>query len=81
MFNNTTQSVTDIEKVYHQGIPNCYDLLDSPIKSSAKAFIRFANWDSNTGQELIDQSSSGITTSNIGSTPFNGTGLQVECTD
>ena len=57
----------------------CFADLDPAIQSASVYAPRLANWGTNAGDELVDQSASGITTNNIASTPFTGTGLTVEC--
>ena len=61
------------------GTPHCFSDIPASITDDCVYAPRLCNYNSNSGQELVDQSSSGITTTNIGSTPFNGTGLSVEC--
>lgn len=72
-------SAAQITELYNNSIPKCTSALTSGLKTDLVYAPRLANWGSNVGSELTDQSTSGITTTNVGSTPFTGTGLKVEC--
>ena len=76
---NRYLSQSDVDTLYNNGTPLCYADIDTAITADGVYAPRLANWDTNAGQELIDQSGSGITTTNVNSTPFTGTGLNVEC--
>ena len=78
MFNRSlSQSETEI--LYNNGVPLCYEDINTSITDDCVYAPRLGNWNGNNGQELIDQSASGIITTNVGATPFTGTGLSVEC--
>jgi hypothetical protein len=76
---NRDLSTVEITERYNAGDPICYSSLSSGLKSGLVYAPRLSNWDGNTGDELVDQSTSGITTTNYNATPFTGTGLNVEC--
>ncbi len=66
-----------------QASAKCFDDLSSELQSELinnGSAWDLSNFNGNTGQELIDQTGNGNDLTNVGSTPFNGTGLQVECT-
>jgi len=75
----TTLSNSEITELYNLGVPKCHNSLSSGIKTNLSAFWDVANWTGHTSQELTDQSGNGNTLTNVGSTPFTGTGLSVEC--
>ncbi len=78
-FYTSALSSSEVTTLYNAGTPLCYDDIPTPITDDCVYAPRLANYNGNAGQELIDQSASAITTTNIGSTPFTGTGLSVEC--
>jgi hypothetical protein len=73
-------SPSDITELYNGGVPICTASLSSGLTADLVYAPRLCNFNGNSGDELVDQSVSGITTANVGSTPFTGTGLSVECT-
>lgn len=56
----------------------CYGSLPAGLTTNLIAYHELANWTGHTGQELTDQVGSNNLT-NYNSTPFTGTGLNVEC--
>ena len=72
-------STVEITERYNAGTPICYSSLSSGLKSGLVYSPRLCNFNGNSGDELVDQSTSGITTTNYNTTPFTGTGLDVEC--
>ena len=64
--------------LYNNGIPKCWDDLGA-LQTDCVYAPNLCNFDTNAGAELTDNSPSAITTTNVGSTPFTGTGLTVEC--
>tara|TARA_R110002167_G_scaffold256475_1_gene462854 strand:+ start:7273 stop:8028 length:756 start_codon:yes stop_codon:yes gene_type:complete len=61
----------------------CYGDLSAGLRAKFAdngAFYELANWSGHTGQEITDQTGNAITLTNVGSIPFTGTGLTVECT-
>jgi hypothetical protein len=65
--------------LYNLGIPNCHSIMPAGLKTDLQYAPPIGNWDSSTGDELIDESGNGIITTNIASTPFTGTGLNIKC--
>jgi len=72
-------SQADVDALYNNGTPLCYADIDTSITANGVYAPRLVNWNTNAGQELVDQSGSGVTTTNVNSVPFTGTGLNVEC--
>ena len=72
----TSQETSDN---YNNGLPLCFEEKPSSVTADCVYAPRLGNYSGNAGQELVDQSSSSVTTTNNGSTPFTGTGLSVEC--
>ncbi len=70
---------SEITLLNNSGTALCFNGMSTAMKNKCIYAPRLANWNANSGDELIDQSSSGITTSNIASTPFTGSGVNVEC--
>lgn len=68
-------------ELYNSGTPLCYDNFSAGLKSKFAVgdFWELSNWTGHTGQELTGQANSNTLT-NIGTTPFTGAGLNVECT-
>ncbi len=73
-------SSAQVTELCNGGIPICPSDLSAGLKTDLVYAPRLSNWAGNSGDELVDQSTSGITTTNVGSTPFTGTGLTVKCT-
>lgn len=79
------RSLTDSDfiEIYNSGYPMCHTDLSTSLKTNLVSFWNLSNWDTgtvdNTGDELIDQAGT-LDLTNVGSTPFTGTGLSVECT-
>jgi len=67
------------QMVNGSGDPLCFADIPTSITDDCVYAPRFCNWSTNAGQELTDQSVSGITTTNVGSIGYTGTGLTVEC--
>jgi hypothetical protein len=74
---NYSLSPSQVATIYKGGTPVCYE--ERGIESNYSP--RLGNWDTNAGDELVDQSTSGITTTPIGSPTYTDQGLQVECTN
>ena len=55
----------------------CFGLM--PSISDINYFVSLSNYNGNTGQELSNQGTGSVTTTNVGSTPFTDQGLQVDC--
>ncbi len=74
----TSQERSDI---WNSGTSKCYDLLTANTPSLADSVYAppLYNHAGFVGQELIDQSTSGVVTTNNNSTPFTGS-AQIECT-
>jgi len=72
-------TLTQIQDLYNIGVSLCYEDRDSSLTDNSIYAPKLGNYDTNTGSELVDQSSNMVTTANNGSTPFTGTGLTVEC--
>ena len=70
--------LAEVQSLSSDSKPKCWDILPSGIQANALAFWDLANWTGHTGQEIIDQAGSNDLT-NVGSTPFTGTGLTVDC--
>jgi hypothetical protein len=64
-----------ITTIYNNGVPLCY----ADLGVTLDGFYNLSNYNGNNGSELTDQVGSNDLT-NVGSTPFTGTGLIVECT-
>ena len=65
-------------------IPNsfkCFGTLSTAYKVNLESYNELANWTDHTGEELDDQTGNGNNLTNVGSTPFNGTGLDVSCSE
>ena len=75
---NRALSGAEETELYNGGTPKCYDSMSSGLKSSIVEFWALENHTGFTGQELTGQVSSKDLT-NYNSTPFTGTGLDVEC--
>jgi len=76
---NRALSQAEITESYNGGVPICTADLSTGLKAGLIYAPRLANWDTNAGQELVDQSTGNITTTNVGSTPYTGSGLTVSC--
>ena len=77
---NRALSANEVTTLYNNGTPKCFDEIPTSITDDCIYAPRLANWTGNVGQELIDQSTSGITTTSIGSPTYTDQGLTVECT-
>jgi hypothetical protein len=77
---NSDLSASQVSQLYDGDKTICTNSLPASLKTDLVYAPRLANWGGNAGDELVDQSTSGITTSNIGSIPYNGTGLTIRCT-
>lgn len=60
------------------GNPKCYADLDAGLLTDMVSFWDLGNWDGSTGTEIEDKHGSNDAT-NVGTTPFTGTGLTVNC--
>jgi len=73
----------DAAALYNAGNAICFDSIEDKIPgilTNLGPFFPFENHTGFTGQELIDQSTYGsVILSNGGSTPFDATGLDIEC--
>lgn len=67
---------TEVAERYNSGIPKCYDSLSSSLKVGMFYAPPLGVYNSN--DPLLDPAS-GIITTNINNTPFDGTGFEVEC--
>jgi len=76
---NRELTLSEHQTMYNSGVAKCFSSLPTSITNDCVYAPRLGNYDNNIGQELIDQSTSGIVTTNVNNTPFTGTGLQVEC--
>jgi hypothetical protein len=72
-------SAAEVTEEYNSGNIKCFNDLSTGLKTNLIYSPRLCNWTGTGGDELVDQSTSSITTTNTGSTPFNGTGLTIEC--
>jgi len=80
---DTDISAANLLTMYNSGISICYADLESHISgitTNLQYAPRLCNFNGNSGDELVDQSSNGITTTDNGTIPFNATGLTVSCT-
>lgn len=64
--------------LYNLGVPKCYAGISTTITDDVVYAPELGNIGTG-GSELVDRSASSLTTTNIGSTPFTGTGLTSEC--
>ena len=82
MFRAWNRGLSDIEitEEYNLGTPQCVDAMSAGLNTNLVYAPRLANWGTNAGEELDDQSTNSTVTTNVGSTPFTGTGLNVDCT-
>lgn len=72
-------STGEITSLYNEDRALCYADIPSGIQTKITMSLPLANWTGFTGQELLDQTANGHDATNVGSTPFTGTGLIVEC--
>lgn len=77
VFNHAVDA-TDRVNIYNNGIPKCLDVLEQATKNKLRNYYNLSNWIGSTESETDDLIGSDNLT-NIGSTPFTGTGLSVEC--
>jgi len=71
---------TNKTDLYNLGKPICRASRSSELNDSNNvASWELASWSGNTSNQLVDQTGLGNTLTNNGSTPFTGTGLDVEC--
>ena len=77
-----TRVLTPAEIVtqYNIGDAFCFSSLSPSLKVDLDYSARLANFDGNTGDELVDQSTSGITTTPINTPTYADVGLLVDCT-
>lgn len=78
---DTTLTSGQITALDNSGVSLCYDELEnksSGITTNLTSYWHLADFTGHTTDELTDQHGSNNAT-NVGSTPFNGTGLTVEC--
>jgi len=75
---NAALDLAEVQSLSSAGSPLCWGDLPAGIQTNALAFWDLANWTGHTGQEITDQAGSNDLT-NIASTPFIGTGLNVVC--
>ena len=70
----------EITAMYNEGVTPCWDVLVSTQPSLADTLYttRLYNHVGDTGNELVNQGTASITTTNIGATPFTGS-AQIEC--
>ena len=70
-------------ELYGSGTPPCWAAMSSGLKSKFSSnggeFWELAEWSGHTGQALTGQANSN-TIGNASSTPFTGSGIDVECT-
>ena len=78
--NDTALSAATILEMYNSGVPICTADQSTDITDSLVYAPRLANWDTNAGDELVDQSTSGITTTAFNTPTYTDAGLDVECT-
>lgn len=76
---NSDLSSSQVTELYNGGTPKCYSSLSSGLKTNLVYAPDLSNDGVTSGNELVDNSPSAITTANVGSTPFTGSGLNVEC--
>jgi len=76
-------SQVERDAIYNGGTPVCFDLMVSnqPSLSDAEYAPRLGNWGTNAGQETVDQSGNGITTTPINSPTYTNQDLKVQCTN
>ncbi|MCP4058967.1 MAG: LamG domain-containing protein, partial [Pseudoalteromonas sp.] len=80
MIYNRALTSTEITALYNEGTVPCYADIDTSITDDCVYAPPLYNGaDVSVGQELTDQSTSGITTTAVGSPPYTDQGLQVEC--
>ena len=67
---------------YNAGVAPCWDVLvdNQPSLADVLYTTRLYNHVGDTGNELVNQGTASITTTNIGATPFTGS-AQIECED
>ena len=73
-------SPAQLTSMYNEGVAQCYDLIDSDIKTNEQMFIPFNNRAGFVGQELINQASTGSSYdfSPVGTPAYTGS-AQIEC--
>lgn len=70
-------SQTDISNLYNESKMPCKDIIPTETRDKMTEYFYLANWDGNTGQELIGKLG-GITLTNVNNVPFTGS-AQIEC--
>jgi len=69
---------TDVANLYNSGNPRCFDGIAATTKAKLTAAWELGNWTDSTGTEIEDRVGANDLT-NVGSTPFTESGLDVSC--
>ena len=71
-------SVAQLELLYNDAQPKCYDRIDSGIKGSEQMFIPLYNYTGFESQELDDLTGNGFNFSEVGTITYDGS-ADIEC--
>jgi hypothetical protein len=71
-------SASEITTLYNSGVAFCYGDLSAALTTNLVSYWHLANWSGSSGTEIEDRHGSNDVT-NVGTTPFTGSGLTVEC--
>lgn len=76
---NSVYTQADVTEMYNEGVALCYAAESASLTSKTVIAPRLANWDTNAGDELVDQTGNGVTTDLVGSPTYTDSGLTVFC--
>ena len=76
---STDKSALQVIELFNDGVPVCVVDQSDDLNTSLEWAPSLCNFDDNEGNELVDRSPNGLTTTNVGDTPFTDDGLTVVC--